>query len=166
MSNFEQVKAMHAKFELANTEGPTALTVEEYRFRVKAMVEELVEYMQVVFKDRIKRGDEFLGLDDMKALIWAHVDKLELRDDVNRPEVLEEQFDALIDLSVFTYGTGDRQGFPFDVGFKRVMDKNMQKELAGTGENSKRGFARDLVKPKGWTAPVLIDLVVPVKKGK
>jgi hypothetical protein len=66
---------------------------------------------------------------------------------------LVDEYDALIDLLVFTVGTFERHGFPLQQGFEIVMQKNMQKELAGSSEKSKRGFSRDLVKPSGWTAP-------------
>ena len=72
---------------------------------------------------------------------------------------LEDQFDALLDLLVFTLGTIQRQGFPLESGFNRVMAANMQKELATTALASKRNFQIDLVKPIGWTAPDLRDLV-------
>ena len=38
------LKAMHTKFDLANTTGPAALSFEEKQFRIKAMQEELDEY--------------------------------------------------------------------------------------------------------------------------
>lgn len=66
---------------------------------------------------------------------------------------LVDEYDALIDLMVFTVGTFERQGFPLQLGFEAVMKRNMMKELAGSAESSKRGFKRDLVKPTGWTGP-------------
>jgi len=74
-------------------------------------------------------------------------------------KTLEDEFDALLDLLVFTLGTIQRQGFPLEPGFNRVMAANMQKELATTASASKRNFQIDLVKPIGWTAPDLRDLV-------
>ena len=72
-----------------------------------------------------------------------------------------DELDALVDLQVFLLGTVHRHGFSdvFDEAFNRVMDANMQKFLAGEAHKSKRGFARDLVKPAGWLAPNLKDLV-------
>lgn len=166
MSNFAKVQSMHAKFALSNTDGPTALTVEEHRFRIKAMWEELVEHMHSVFSDRVKRNEDFFGIDDMKLVVDKYIDKLELREDANNPHIMAEQFDSLIDLTVFAMGTAERQGFPFNEGFDRVMDANLKKRLATNSEESKRGFARDIVKPQGWTPPVLLDLVIPVKKGE
>lgn len=59
----------------------------------------------------------------------------------------------MIDLLVFTVGTFERQGLPLQEGFDAVMQCNMKKNLAGSDENSKRGFKRDLVKPQGWVGP-------------
>lgn len=109
------VKAMHTKFELANTTGPTHLTPEEKVFRLRAMQEELTEYL------------------DSSELV--------------------DEYDALLDLLVFTVGTLERHGFPLLAGFQAVMEANLKKELAGSAEASKRGFSRDLVKPAGWTGP-------------
>lgn len=109
------VKAMHTKFELANTTGPKHLSHEEREFRVKAMQEELDEYKDAT--------------------------------------TLVDEYDALLDLLVFTIGTLERQGFPLLDGFQAVMEANMKKELAGSSEASKRGFKRDLVKPAGWSGP-------------
>ena len=71
----------------------------------------------------------------------------------------EDELDALVDLVVFALGTVERQGMlhVFNEAFNRVITANMKKEL---GENKKRGsFAIDLVKPDGWEAPDLTDLV-------
>ena len=76
-------------------------------------------------------------------------------------DALEDILDALVDLQVFLLGTVHRHGMHevFTEAFNRVMAANLAKELAGTSEASKRGFARDLVKPEGWVAPDLKDLV-------
>jgi hypothetical protein len=71
----------------------------------------------------------------------------------------EDELDALVDLVVFAFGTAERQGYlpVFEEAFNRVMVANMQKEL---GPNTKRGgFQIDMVKPEGWVAPDLTDLV-------
>lgn len=70
-----------------------------------------------------------------------------------------DKFDALLDLMVFTIGTMLRMGFPIDAGFTRVMQANMQKQLALTATASRRDFELDLIKPSDWIAPDLRDLV-------
>ena len=75
-------------------------------------------------------------------------------DEYKEAETKEDQLDALVDLVVFAMGTAERQGMleVFDEAFKRVMIANCKKEKRGS-------FQLDLVKPEGWTAPDLSDLV-------
>ena len=71
-----------------------------------------------------------------------------------------EELDALVDLIVFAIGTVERMGISnidFNTAFDRVMVANLKKQ---PGPNEKRGFFPiDLVKPDGWQAPDLSDLV-------
>lgn len=75
----------------------------------------------------------------------------------------EGQFDALIDLVYVAMGTAYLHGFDFEEGWKRVHAANMKKVRAKSKDQSKRGTKYDVVKPLGWTAPDLSDLV---KKNK
>ena len=71
----------------------------------------------------------------------------------------EDELDALVDLKIFVEGTIERMGLAdvFDEAYRRVMEKNMEKEL---GPNQKRNsFQLDLVKPEGWVPADLSDLV-------
>lgn len=65
---------------------------------------------------------------------------------------LVDQYDALLDLIVFAVGTLERHGLPLLEGFEKVMQANMAKEVGQNG-TKRGGFKRDLIKPKGWTAP-------------
>lgn len=162
MSFFDDVRKMHVKFEL-DTQGqtPSSLTKEEYLFRIGAMFEEVWEYVYSIFDfDKIEDEND-VNANAFREAIIDILSELELRKDVGSPKRLAEQLDALVDLAVFTCGTAERQAFPFNKAWERVMDANMQKELAGTNENSKRGFKRDLVKPEGWKKPNIISLVSP-----
>lgn len=75
---------------------------------------------------------------------------------------LEKQFDALIDLVYVALGTAYLQGFPFRQGWRRVQAANMAKVIATSAADSTRGYSKDVVKPKGWKAPDLTDLVNPL----
>ena len=85
-----------------------------------------------------------------------------MREEISEYEVATtkaDELDALVDLIVFALGTVYRQGFMnvFAEAFGRVMRANLKKKI---GSHKKRGsFERDLVKPEGWTAPDLTDLV-------
>lgn len=79
-------------------------------------------------------------------------------------ETKADELDALVDLVVFALGTAERQGMlgVFEEAFERVMAANMAKHV---GPNKKRdSFAIDLVKPEGWAAPDLTDLVKHLEK--
>jgi predicted HAD superfamily Cof-like phosphohydrolase len=71
-----------------------------------------------------------------------------------------DQLDALVDLAYVTLGTAYLHGFNFNEAWRRVHRANMMKIRAMRPEDSTRGNHRfDIVKPKGWTAPDLTDLV-------
>ena len=74
-------------------------------------------------------------------------------------EDLEGQLDALVDLVYVALGTAYLQGFNFQEAWKRVHEANMRKIRATDAGQSKRGHASDVVKPVGWEAPDLSDLV-------
>lgn len=114
----------------------------------------LVKEMHTKFgitSEKVKFSDE-----EKKFRICAMQEEL---DEYKEANSKEDELDALVDLVVFALGTAERQGLlpVFEEAFQRVMYKNCQKEI---GTNQKRdSFQLDLVKPKGWTAPVLSDLV-------
>jgi predicted HAD superfamily Cof-like phosphohydrolase len=72
---------------------------------------------------------------------------------------LEKAFDSLIDLVYVAIGTAYLQGLPFVEGWERVHRANMAKVRAERPSDSARGTAYDVVKPAGWVAPDLSDLV-------
>ena len=72
---------------------------------------------------------------------------------------LEEYFDGLIDLVYVALGAAYLAGLPFDQGFLRVHQANMTKIRALRQEDSKRGSTYDIVKPAGFVAPTLTDLI-------
>lgn len=82
-------------------------------------------------------------------------------DEFAEATTLADALDALVDLQVFLFGTVYRMGMAdiYDEAFNRVMNANLAKVLAGDATQSKRGFKRDLIKPTGWQAPNLKDLV-------
>jgi predicted HAD superfamily Cof-like phosphohydrolase len=69
----------------------------------------------------------------------------------------DDFLDGIVDLMVVAMGTAYVAGlFPvLEEAWDRVMAANMLKEK-GQG---KRGHPMDLVKPAGWKAPVMMDLI-------
>jgi len=72
---------------------------------------------------------------------------------------LEEYFDGLIDLVYVALGAAYLANLPFEQGFLRVHQANMTKIRALRQEDSKRGSTYDIVKPAGFVAPTLTDLI-------
>jgi len=72
---------------------------------------------------------------------------------------LEEYFDGLIDLVYVALGAAYLAGLPFEQGFLRVHQANMTKVRALRSSESKRGSTYDIVKPAGFVAPTLTDLI-------
>jgi hypothetical protein len=72
---------------------------------------------------------------------------------------LEEYFDGLIDLVYVALGAAYLAGLPFEQGFLRVHQANMTKVRALRSTDSKRGSTYDIVKPAGFVAPTLTDLI-------
>lgn len=74
-------------------------------------------------------------------------------------ENLEKQLDALVDLVYVALGTAYLHGFDFNEAWRRVHTANMKKVRAESAVDSKRNSPFDVVKPEGWVAPDLSDLV-------
>jgi predicted HAD superfamily Cof-like phosphohydrolase len=75
-------------------------------------------------------------------------------------EDLEKAFDGLIDLVYVALGTSYLMGFPFDAGWSIVHSANMKKVRAKPdGSDSTRGSGFDCVKPEGWVAPNLAEIL-------
>lgn len=110
----------------------------------------IVKKMHTKFGLENNDGPTFLTAEEKAFRIKALREEI---DEYEQSTDLVSEYDALIDLMVFATGTLERQGFPLQEGFESVMKCNMQKELAGSCENSKRGFKRDLVKPANWKGP-------------
>lgn len=116
---FDDVIDFHEKFGLTP---PAAMSEELVEFRIKAMQEELNEYVD------------------------ADTDT--------------DTLDALIDLIYFALGTAYTHGYArFNEAWRRVHEANMRKVRAVKKADSKRNTTLDVVKPKGWVAPNLEDLI-------
>ena len=142
---FRDIVAFHQKFGLAPTEDPGHKLPEDVlKFRGKFLLEELEEYLAAC--------GIAVGVDERG--------QLELYGDGSNFDA-EEAFDGLVDLAVVCLGTAYLHRFPFNDGWERVMSANMQKVRADSADDgrSHRGHALDIVKPAGWAAPVLADLL-------
>jgi len=136
---WKDIQNFHAKFGLEYDEGPRALPHELADFRTGFMVEELCEY--------ITDDEQFHCL--IRSAFHSRVNR----------QPLEKQLDALVDLVYVALGTAYLHGFDFEEAWRRVHAANMSKVRAKRAEDSVRGSTFDVVKPPGWKAPDLSDLV-------
>ncbi len=153
-SVFTDVEDFHEKFGLEYEGPPRELDPDIGLFRLGFMVEELAEYAQSSGYANIARS-----LNDLHEQIKNDSRWLIKRNEGGRD--LEIQFDSLIDLVYVAVGTAYLHGTDFDEGWRRVHEANMAKvrvpaNLVGSTRKSKF----DVIKPKGWVAPDLYDLVV------
>lgn len=125
------------------------------------------QYMLDIAAFHEKFGQKYVGeprqmtADEAKFRIGCLREEVGELEDAIQANDLEKQFDAIIDLVYFALGTAYRQGLPFQRGWQRVHAANMAKELSSKKNPSKRDFQMDVVKPAGWTPPVLLDLLTP-----
>ena len=69
-----------------------------------------------------------------------------------------EIFDALLDIIVVCIGAGHSAGLPMDAGWAEVVRSNMAKVDPDTGFVKKRTDGK-IMKPPGWTPPMLAGLI-------
>lgn len=142
---FKDIAEFHKKFGLEYEGPPRYLHFDLGRFRTMFMGEELAEYIGPLKSDH----------DQLSFVIG----KLAHKQLGMERQSLEKQFDALVDLVYVAIGTAYLQGFDFNEGWRRVHEANMKKVRALRKEDSARGSVYDVVKPEGWIAPDLSDLV-------
>lgn len=143
---FGDITAFHEKFKLQQTADGNKLPDDFQIFRAKFLLEELNEYLEAV------------------GLCLMPVSQTEFECDIYRDRDrdqfnAEKAFDALIDLVYVAIGTAYLHRFPFNEGWRRVQAANMAKIRTQRSADSKRGSGWDVVKPPGWKAPDLSDLV-------
>jgi predicted HAD superfamily Cof-like phosphohydrolase len=142
---FADIAAFHEKFSLEYGGLPRVLPEDLAKFRIGFMAEELGEYC----------------LDDAATAEGIPTMFTELIQENAAPQniPLDKQLDALVDLVYVALGTAYLQGFNFNEAWRRVHEANMKKVRALRAVDSARGSTYDVIKPDGWQAPDLSDLV-------
>jgi len=154
VSPLQKVTEFHMKFGLPGVEqeAPRELTDEEALFRINFMLEELAEYAEC---------SGFMQVANAIRTVISHmmtVGSIMRSRDGERD--FHGQLDALVDLSYVLHGTSLFHGFNrFDQAFDTVHAANMAKERATRPEQSKRGTTFDVIKPPGWSPPVLTEFL-------
>lgn len=148
MDRFDEVLAFHDKFGQPYDGPPRMLSYEEAAFRINFLLEEVTELADAL-------GFKVLSAVHIKPLV-STVDGLTVEHAPVEPAAkrLAAALDALVDLDYVTKGTVLLMGLGAAYGeaFDRVHQANLAKERAPTGTFK-------IVKPSGWQAPDLTDLV-------
>ena len=112
------------------------------------------------FNQSYEGPPRFLTQEEMRFRLKFLREEVQELEDAITAGNLPDALDALVDLDFVQKGTVYLMGFErvYRTAWTRVQDANMVKELAGTPERSKRGYAGDIIKPPGWTAPDHSDL--------
>lgn len=162
---FRDVEAFHVKFGIGYDGPPRLLpddaenTLEGGRNPGNAKRGNMAEFRRMFLREEAKeyctatyRGNHSLHL------------TADVTDKANEvTEHLTDALDALVDSLYVNLGNAHLHGFTrerFIEAWGRVHAKNMEKvRAAADGSDSKRGTAFDVVKPEGWVAADLSDLV-------
>lgn len=136
---FKQVGDFHAKFEL-----PTAYSY----------------YGEINQDFKLKRDPQFLTIDNHLFRRKFMQEELEEFDAACAVGDLPKAADALVDLVYVVLGTAHLMGLPFNELWEAVQAANMAKERAVANDaRSKRGHRLDVVKPEGWVAPPIAEIL-------
>lgn len=160
----EAVSRFHKAFNYPQASEPTVLSAEDVFKRIVFIQEELIELLVASVDDT---GELSNYLDTMDAkrtdAVTKELPKLIERikssgngmtsDDAEelRAQRIVEQADALVDILVFAFGTGDMAGVDLLPMFKVVMDSNMSK-LDDNGQPIYNEFGK-IQKSKNFVAP-------------
>lgn len=79
---------------------------------------------------------------------------------------LPKVLDGLVDLTYVGIGTAALGRLPFDEAWNEVHRTNMAKERASGSDDPRsiRGHILDVVKPKGWTPPLILPIIEAATK--
>lgn len=170
----DNISDFHAKFGHTPYGSFKETPVDFITFREKFLVEEAAETMKAM-GERDKAG-ALDGLVDlayvaMGTVYMAYAAPEEVRFSLNDVGLLDIAKVAdgvkltqlskqwLVDLSYGCMKTAGQLNWDFIEAWRRVHHANMQKVRVERIEDSKRGSVFDIVKPSGWVAPDLSDLV-------
>ncbi|WEG73916.1 HAD family hydrolase [Vagococcus intermedius] len=146
MTQFEEVKAFHKKFDDRQPEAPTALSQEEALRRANFIMEEVVELLHASSHNKPTCFYELVeqlkkGMDETVVKIENQAKKID--------NPLVSQADALIDTLYFTYGTFVLMGVQPAPLFSIVHQANMGK-LFPDGQPHYHPLTGKVLKPQNW----------------
>lgn len=131
------IRDFHRKFEQLYDGPPRLLEGELAQFRIKFLLEE------------VKELAEIFGI-EVRVALSSTIEPMPAT-----VETMANALDALVDLDYVLKGTAHLMGLDatFMPAWRNVHRANMAKELARDAGKSLRGYALDVIKPPGWSAP-------------
>ncbi len=163
-SNFDDVGRFHNKFALPHVveasephstfaPGPREVDQELLEFRMKFMLEELLEFAEA-------HGYMMAALPGHEPVFEKKLVRREAEmDPIGFTPDHPKAFDALLDLAYVVFGTAHVFGYPWQRGWDEVQERNMRKIRCERVGDSTRGSTYDVVKPPGWTPPDITGLL-------
>lgn len=82
---------------------------------------------------------------------------------LRRSKLTAEIFDGLLDLNYVSCGTAVMMGMPWEEGWNLVQAANMAKMRVEKGKGGKDDHHLSIVKPEGWEAPKIQELIQKVR---
>ncbi len=146
-AEFYDVKEFHLKFGHLSHATPVHLTKRKLLERIKFLQEELDEFTQACGYTRIRGSLNDRGF---------YIDGVDQYVEIDGPQNLALQADALVDLVYVAKGTAVMQGLPWNQLWDDVQRANMAKQR-GIGH---RGNLVDCIKPEGWVGPRTLDILI------
>lgn len=174
LSMYDDVVKFHQKFQLPPYQSLAGVPDDLARFREKFIVEEAVETWKALEQQNwpealdglidlsyVALGTVYLmGVERPALYTNRQVVGIQSILDLSKGYTLtEDSPQFLIDLVYGCRMSAITMGFHFDKGWRRVQEANMSKIRAKRDTVGKRGSTWDVVKPEGWKAPILDDLV-------
>lgn len=102
------------------------------------------------FGRKAAKRPELLSVDEFEFRLKFIQEELDETVRAYAAKDLEEFADGLVDIVYVTLGAAQLAGLPFDKLWAAVHKANMKKKKAKAAADSTRGYAFDIVKPKGW----------------
>jgi len=171
---WEDVERFHKKFDLPPYGSIASMPDDLRNFREIFLREEALEIKEA--KSRQDHAEVLDGLIDLayvaigtlylggskktcllSSFLELHTSDFQV---MARPEfkLTDGSVQYLVDVTSSCRKAALAFGYNFDVGWARVQSANMKKVRA-TDSSGKRKSQWDVIKPQGWTAPDLSDLV-------
>lgn len=145
---FYDIVEFHEKFDLEYNGDPRNLEPWLQAFREKFILEEFTEFMRAVSDEHAILQDVYLNFAEPEAPL--------IHEELTRAR--EQQLDAVVDLIYVLLGYAYLRGWYVPEAWRRVHAKNLLKERVAPDHPRARS-PWDVVKPAGWKAAELKDLV-------